>query len=209
MTLYGFRWFLSVLLLLASTLGVASTPQKVMVLGDSLSAGYGIDVSQGWVSLLQQRLLEKGYGHRVINASISGNTTGDGLGRLPRLLKEHQPDVVIVALGGNDGLRGYPVKIMQGNLKQIVQKARTSGARVMLTRMEIPPNYGKRYTDQFRNSFSKVAEDEKVTLLPFLLNDVAVHAELMQQDGIHPVERAQPAILENLWPALEAFLSGV
>lgn len=180
--------------------------RTIVVLGDSLSAGYGIKVSQGWVNLLAQRLASEGYGYRVVNASVSGETTQGGLARLPRALTTHKPDIVIVELGGNDGLRGLPLSSSQENLERIIGLARGAKARVLLVGMLIPPNYGPRYADQFRDMFPALARKHSVALVPFLLDQVALKPELMQPDGIHPNETGQPRMLENVWPGLQPLL---
>jgi acyl-CoA thioesterase I len=182
-----------------------SPPPKILVLGDSLSAAYGIQVEQGWVSLLEARLSKK-FPYRVINASVSGETTGGGLARLPALLKEHHPQIVLVELGGNDGLRGHPTPLIQQQLSEIVQLSVMASAKVLLIGIEIPPNYGPKYTNLFRAVYVKVAEQHQIPLVPFLLNNVAVHKHLMQQDGIHPNAEAQPALLENVWGYLDVML---
>ena len=179
----------------------------IMVLGDSISAAYGMDKKQGWVSLLEEQLIHNNYHHyTVVNASISGNTTGDGLNRLPLLLKTHKPGVVIIELGGNDGLRGYPLGIMKKNLVQLIELAKHNGAKVLLAGIEIPPNYGQRYTDAFRNTYQQVANNQKVAFLPFILEDIATQPTLMQADGIHPTADAQPLILRHVWPYLHPLL---
>ena len=186
----------------------SSGARTVLVLGDSISAAYGIQREQGWVALLAERLAP--HGHAVVNASISGETTGGGLARLPGALAEHNPDVVIIELGGNDGLRGYPIKRMRGNLERMVQLSREAGSQPVLVGMQIPPNYGPRYTKAFRETFSKVAEQHDLPFVPFLLEDVALAGEtMMQRDGIHPTAEAQPLLLETLWPTLAALLPGV
>lgn len=177
----------------------------ILVLGDSLSAGYGIDVKAGWVALLQQRLNDQ-YPHQVINASVSGETAGGGLARLPALLQEHQPSLVVLELGGNDGLRGHPVNIMQQQLDAIIQKSLAAKAKVLLLGMQIPPNYGQRYTQHFHQAYSQLAEQYKLPYVPFFLEGIAVNAELMQRDGIHPTAQAQPQMLDNLWQTLEPLL---
>lgn len=191
-------------LLLAQPLRAAD--QVLLVLGDSISAGYGLNPEQSWVTLLQQRLSAKGFGYRVVNASISGNTSGDGLGRLPALLASHRPALVIVELGGNDGLRGYPIKTLRHNLSQLITLSREAGAKVLLAGIEIPPNYGKRYSDQFRASFSDVASATDTPLVPFILDGIGTDPELMQRDGIHPTAEAQPKLLDNIWPTLQPLL---
>jgi acyl-CoA thioesterase-1 len=177
-------------------------PPTILVWGDSISAGYGIRVAQGWVALLQAKLLDAGYGYQVINASISGETTAGGLARLPRALALHHPQVVILELGGNDGLRALPVSEMQANLARMASLAKSAGARVLLLGMFIPPNYGPEYTEQFRRAFNELAQSQHVAFVPFLLNDIALTPALMQADGIHPNESGQPKVLANVWPAL-------
>jgi acyl-CoA thioesterase I len=178
----------------------------ILVLGDSLSAGYGVRVEQGWVALLQGRLRAKGYGHRVINASSSGETTGGALARLPRALTVHRPQIVIVELGGNDGLRGLPVPDIRKNLDAIISSSQQAGARILLVAMRIPPNYGPVYTSAFEKLFGDVARQHKVPLVPFPLEDVALNDALMQADGLHPNAAAQPRLLDAIWPQLAALL---
>ncbi len=175
----------------------------VLIYGDSISASYGMDIEQGWVSLLDKRLAKRAPGkHQVINASVSGETTAGGLRRLPALLKQHAPDVVVLELGGNDGLRGQPPKLMERNLASMIRLSKQAGARVVLLGMKIPPNYGRAYTDAFSAVFPKVAKAEGVTALPFFLDGVAGVPELMQKDGIHPNAKAQPKLLELAWPLI-------
>jgi acyl-CoA thioesterase-1 len=182
------------------------TPRTILVLGDSLSAGYGIQVQQGWVSLLSQRLAGEGYGSQVVNASVSGETTQGGLARLPRALELHKPAIVIVELGGNDGLRGLPLSTSRANLEQIIEKARAARARVLLAGMMIPPNYGPRYSQEFRDMFASLAAKYPVAFVPFLLDQVALKPELMQADGIHANALGQPQLLNNVWPKLKPLL---
>jgi len=174
----------------------------VLVFGDSISAGYGIQREQGWVALLAARLPE----WQVVNASVSGETTGGGLARLPEALARHEPDLVIIELGGNDALRGYPVTRIRDNLSEMVRLARAEADEVLLLGMQIPPNYGPRYTREFARAFQEVAEAEAVTLVPFFLQQVALEPSLMQDDGIHPTAAAQPLLLEALWPTLAPLL---
>ncbi len=179
----------------------ADTASTILVLGDSISAGYGIQRDQGWVSRLDQRVSGRGR-WQVVNASISGDTTGGGLARLPQALAEHDPQVVIIELGGNDGLRGYPVDSIRANLRRMVELARDAGSRVLLVGMKIPPNYGPRYTSEFDDAFRQVARAEDVPLVPFLLDKVALRPGLMQGDGIHPTAAAQAQLLDTVWPHL-------
>jgi acyl-CoA thioesterase I len=196
------RLLVLIALIAASIPARAETP-VILVFGDSISAGYGLArVEQGWVALLQTRLKEQEYGYQVVNASVSGETTAGGLARLPRALTLHQPKIVILELGGNDGLRALPIAQMRANLVRMVDLAETAGAKVLLLGMRMPPNYGPDYTEQFRLCYTDVARDRKLPLVPFLLNDIALVPTLMQADGIHPNELGQPKLLANLWPSL-------
>jgi acyl-CoA thioesterase-1 len=195
--------------LIASFSANAATPNgsAILVFGDSISAAYGIDrVEQGWVALLQGKLKDEGYGYEVINASISGETTAGGLARLPRALVLHHPQIVLIELGGNDGLRALPVAQMRANLSEMVEISRKAGARVLLLGMRIPPNYGPQYTEQFRRVYLDLARDRSLPLVPFLLDGIALNPGLMQADGIHPNERGQPKLLDNVWPVLRPLL---
>ncbi len=190
----------------ASVSAHAETP-VILVFGDSISAGYGLErVQQGWVALLQAKLRSEGYGYEVINASVSGETTAGGLARLPRALSLHQPKIVILELGGNDGLRALPIEQMRANLAQMADLSSAAGARVLLLGMRMPPNYGPDYTEQFRLSYVDLARQKKLPLVPFLLNDVALSPNLMQADGIHPNALGEPTLLANVWPALQPLL---
>ncbi|MFT6791913.1 MAG: acyl-CoA thioesterase-1 [Cellvibrionaceae bacterium] len=198
-----------ILLLICSSFATSAMAQnkKILVLGDSISASFGIDPAEGWVSLLATKLADSGKNdYRVINASISGSTSGDGLQRLPTLLRQYKPTIMIIELGGNDGLRGYPVKLMRENLQKIIDLSAASGAKVLLAGIEIPPNYGQRYTDAFRKNFFVLAEQNPVSFLPFILKDIATNQTMMQRDQIHPTAEAQAIILKNVWPHLESLL---
>ncbi|RRV63789.1 arylesterase [Stutzerimonas stutzeri] len=178
----------------------------VLVVGDSISAAFGLETSQGWVHLLQERLVEGDESWRVVNASISGDTTAGGLARLDPLLEEHTPEVLILELGGNDGLRGQsPVQLKQ-NLAAMVRKSQEAGAKVLILGMRLPPNYGHRYTTAFAEVFPKVAQETGAALVPFVLEGAAGVPSMMQGDGVHPTAEAQPVLLENVWPALEPLL---
>lgn len=178
----------------------------LLVVGDSISAAFGLDSRQGWVALLEKRLADEGFEHKVINASISGDTSAGGAARLPALLAEHKPELVIIELGGNDGLRGQAPAQLQQNLALMVEKSQQAGAKVLLLGMRLPPNYGARYTTAFTQVFSDVAEQKQVPLVPFFLEGVGGVRGMMQRDGIHPTEGAQPLLLENAWPALKPLL---
>lgn len=180
--------------------------RTILVLGDSLSAGYGIKVQEGWVALLANRLQKEGYGYRVVNASVSGETTTGGLTRLPRALQLHRPQIVVLELGGNDGLRGLPLATTRSNLNQMIELARRAGARVLLVRMKMPPNYGARYAEGFENTFVELATRHRIALTPFFLDKVALNPTLIQADGLHPTAAAQPILLQNLWPSLSGLL---
>jgi acyl-CoA thioesterase I len=178
----------------------------VLIVGDSLSAGYGLAMHENWPSLLQDRLAASGYPHRVVNASISGDTTSGGLARLPGALERNAPSVVLIGLGGNDGLRAIPIAEIRRNLSRMIQLSEHAGARVLLAGVHIPPNYGPAYTQAFHNIYHELAEEYGVGLVPFILDGVALDPELMQDDRIHPTAAAQPVIIENVWPALEPLL---
>jgi len=176
------------------------------VVGDSLSAAYNINVKAGWVALLEQRLAQRNPPYKVVNASISGDTTAGGLARLPTLLKQHRPVVVIVELGGNDGLRGLSPDQAKRNLAAMITRAQSAGAKVLILGIKLPPNYGTRYTERFQQLYRELAAERRVALVPFVLKGIAANANLMQADGIHPNERAQPQILENVWTRLQPLL---
>ena len=192
-----------VTLLLWAQGAVAGT---LLVLGDSISAAFGLDTRQGWVSLLEQRLAAEGFDYQVVNASVSGDTSAGGLARLPTLLAEHRPDLLIVELGGNDGLRGQPPAQLQQNLAAIIQSARESGARVLLLGMQLPPNYGARYNALFSQVYADVAGAAQVPVLGFFLEGVGGVPALVQGGGTPPHAAAQPRLLDNLWPQLKPLL---
>ena len=196
-------WVRCLLILLLAQPALGAT---VLVVGDSISAGFGLDTQPSWVDLLRERLKEQGFSHSVVNASISGDTSAGGLARLPALLSEHGPEVVIIELGGNDGLRGQPPEQLQQNLAAMVAASRKQGAKVLLLGMQLPPNYGARYTQAFARVFSDLAVSAGVPLVPFFLEGVGGQPALMQPDGIHPNAQAQPLLLENAWAALQPLL---
>ncbi|VEE15999.1 arylesterase [Ectopseudomonas mendocina] len=178
----------------------------LLVVGDSISAAFGLDSRQGWVALLENRLKEEGFEHSVVNASISGDTSAGGAARLSALLAEHKPELVIIELGGNDGLRGQPPAQLQQNLASMIDASQASGAEVLLLGMRLPPNYGARYTSAFAQVFADLAERKQVPLVPFFLEGVGGVPGMMQADGIHPTQDAQAVLLDNVWPTLEPML---
>ncbi len=178
----------------------------LLVLGDSLSAGYGLEPGQGWVVLLQQRLEQRGLPHRVVNASISGETTAGGLARLAALLDQHRPDWLLLQLGANDGLRGLSLDAMERNLDNIVMRATQRGIKVVLIGMQIPPNYGRVYTERFAAVYRELAARHRLPFVPFLMERVALDPELIQPDQLHPNAAGQPLLLETVWPVLEGVI---
>ena len=194
-------------MLFAAAAAQAATAPTVLVFGDSLSAGYGIDFDQSWPALLQSRLESQGYEHRVINASISGETTEGGVTRIARTLENFSPDLVILELGGNDGLRGFPPDRMKTNLQAIIETAKTSGAAVVMLGIRIPTNYGPRYTGAFENVYRELADQLGVLWIEFFMEGIALNDELMQDDGIHPNASAQLILLDNAWPIIRQALA--
>jgi len=180
----------------------AADAPTVLIFGDSLSAGFGIDVDQSWATLLQQRLEEQGYEHRVVNASISGETTEGGAARIDSAIGTFSPDLIILELGGNDGLRGFPPARIRGNLETIARRARDSGASVVLLGIRIPTNYGARYTQAFEAVYAEVADQLGISWIEFFMEGVALNDELLQEDRIHPNVEAQPILLDNAWPII-------
>ncbi len=185
-----------------SLLSMTAAAKSIVVLGDSISASYGIEVSQGWVTLLQQKLDEQTTGHLIHNESISGDTTSGGLARIDQALTLHKPQVVIIELGANDGLRGLPTTLIKNNLAELANRARQSGAKVLFLAMKIPPNYGQRYTTQFYSIYPQLAKELNAPYVPFIMEDVALSSELMQPDGLHPNAKGQPVIADKVWPQL-------
>ena len=188
---------------LFSPWALAGDSPVIIILGDSISAAYNMETGQSWPNLLQDRLNENGYTHRVFNSSISGDTTQGGLSRLPRLLDKHHPALVIIELGGNDGLRGIPIDVTRKNLSAMIESSQAAGATVLLAEMRIPPNYGMTYTEQFNGNYGLLKEKYGVLLIPFLMEKVALEPGLMQADGIHPNADAQPILLDTVWTVLE------
>ena len=187
--------------------GAAGAAPVVLVVGDSLSAGYNMRVEQGWVALLAARIAAEGLPHRVVNAAITGDTTQSGVGRLPRALELHRPAVVVIELGGNDGLRGIPLETTRANLTAMVRASLRAGARVLLVGVRLPTNYGNAWGDKFHAMYSEIARAEKVALLPLFVDErIATDPALMQADGLHPAPAAQPLLLAKVWPLLRPLL---
>ncbi len=189
-----------------SSIPQAASKTTILILGDSLSAGYQMAIEQSWPSLLPQELKQNGIEAQVINGSISGDTTGNGLQRLPALLKQHQPDWVVIELGANDGLRGFPPATIKQNLQQLIQQSKAAGSQVALMQIMVPPNYGKRYTQAFANVYPDLAKQQDIPLLPFFLEQVIVKKEWMMQDGLHPKPEAQPWIAQFIASELTLIL---
>lgn len=200
-----FRWLCCLAVIWASSPAAAPAP-VILVLGDSLSAAHGIADREGWVSLLAHKLDDNGYPHEVVNASISGDTTQDALSRLEPTLERHHPNIVVVELGGNDGLRAFSVETVQRNLESILNTIRESGAKIVLAGIRMPPNYGPAYTRAFEAVYPRLADEFNAALIPFFMEGVATDPELMQDDGIHPNAAAQPRLLDNVWRVLKPLL---
>jgi acyl-CoA thioesterase-1 len=194
------------LLLMAACASAYSAPKTVLVLGDSLSAEYGLARGTGWVALLDQKLKAQKIDAAIVNASISGETTSGGLTRLPALLTQHKPEMVVIELGANDGLRGLPVAAAEANLRSMVTLAQKQNARVMLVGMRMPPNYGRAYTDKFFGMYKDVSTELKAPLVPFMLEGVAQEASMFQADRLHPLATAHPTILANIWPTFSKLI---
>lgn len=192
-----------VLALVLSILPVCASAKSIVVLGDSISAGYGIEVQQGWVALLQKKITARGFDYTVYNESISGDTTAGGLARLPTILAKHKPDILFLELGANDGLRGLSPEEMEANLAAIIGRSLQAGAKVTLLAMKIPPNYGKRYVEMFYDIYPELAQEFKISYVPFILEDIVLRPELMQQDGIHPNALAQQILADKIWKHLQ------
>ncbi|WP_020168116.1 MULTISPECIES: arylesterase [Methylotenera] len=184
----------------------AQAAQTIVVFGDSLSAAYGIQQNEGWVTLLQNKLKQENFDYKVVNTSISGETTSGGLGRFKAMLATHKPNIVVIELGANDGLRGLSVKEMHSNLNNMINQAKVAKAEVMLLGMRIPPNYGIQYTQQFSDTYADLAQKYGLNLVPFFLDGVAGNPSLVQDDGLHPKAVAQTKLLENVWPQLKKLL---
>ncbi len=198
---------------LLSVVFVAWSPQVwaakpvILIYGDSLSAGYGLAQQQGWVHLLEKKIDSERYAYTVINASISGETTSGGLSRFGTTLDKTKPTIVVLELGANDGLRGLPIKNMADNLKAMIEQSKKTGAKVLLLGMRIPPNYGPQYSQSFSDTYTQLSKTHKISLVPFMLENVAAKRELIQDDGLHPNLKGQPIILENIWPFLQRYFN--
>jgi len=180
--------------------------KSIVVLGDSISAGYGLDAGKGWVTLLQKKFNQKNKAYTVFNESISGDTTAGGLARINKALSQHKPELVLLELGANDGLRGLSPKRMKSNLAEMINRSQKSGAKVLLLSMRIPPNYGKRYVEMFYKVYPQLAKEMNIPFVPFILEEVALVKDLMQKDGLHPNAKAQPIIADKIWQYLEPIL---
>lgn len=197
------RFFFVLIVLFMSASALAES--KIVVLGDSISAGYGIEIGQGWVALVQKKL-PPATRYTLVNESISGDTSAGGLTRIDRILAQHQPEILLIELGANDGLRGLPPALLKNNLAEIVRRSQNKGAKVLLLSMRIPPNYGKRYVQMFYDVYPQLARELDVTAIPFILEDVALVKDLMQPDGLHPNAKAQPLIADKVWQQLQPLL---
>jgi acyl-CoA thioesterase-1 len=197
--------FFALLIMFISSASATAQP-TLLVVGDSISAGYGIEAEQGWVALLQKKLLTERLNYQVVNASISGDTSAGGLARIDKALAQVKPQWVLLELGANDGLRGLSPKEMKSNLSEIIQHSQKAGAKVALLAMKLPPNYGKRYIEMFYQVYPELAAELKIALVPFILEDVALKKELMQADGLHPNAQGQPLIMEKIWHVLKKLL---
>jgi acyl-CoA thioesterase-1 len=204
--LRSIRLLLIALWVTCNTASAATGERTLLVFGDSLSAAYGLQAEQGWVAQLQRRLQTQGYGYRVVNASVSGETTSGGRNRIARALTQHKPGLVLLELGANDGLRGLPVKETRENLAFMIDAIRRAGSKVLLLGIRIPPNYGPQYTQAFGDIYTGLAKEKKLPLLPFLLEGIALDERFMQPDGLHPNAQGQPLVLANVWPALKPLL---
>ena len=204
-SLRKFNFILILLSLVLSQIALSETSKKFLILGDSISAGYGIDLDRKWTSILQRKLDSSGKNLRIINASVNGESTSGGLSRIESLMKSHSPDYLLIELGGNDALRGYPVDKIKSNLIEICKKAAKENVFIMLTQIKIPPNYGRIYTQAFESIYNEIADELGILLVPFMLENIALDSNLMLPDGIHPNEKGQPFIAEEVYKWLEPF----
>jgi len=200
-----FNFILILLSLVLSQVALGEPAKKILLLGDSISAGYGISLDRKWTSILQRKLNSSGKNLRIINASVNGETTSGGLSRIENLLKSHSPDYLLIELGGNDALRGYPVAKIKSNLIEICKKASKENVVIMLMQIKIPPNYGRVYTQAFESIYNEIADELGILVVPFMLENIALESNLMLPDGIHPNEKGQPFIAEEVYKWLEPF----
>jgi acyl-CoA thioesterase-1 len=200
-------WAAWLLLGIAAQVTASAQARTILVMGDSLSAGYGMRITQSWVTLLEQRLRKEGYEYAVVNASVSGETSAGGRARLPRALQQHQPAIVIIELGANDALRGLPIANLRSNLDTMISQAKQANAQVLLLGMRMPPNYGEQYSAALQRAYSELAAQHGIRSVPFFLDKVALDPQLMQDDQMHPAVEAQPLLLDNVWPQLEPLLN--
>ena len=204
-SLRKFNFILILLSLVLSQIALSETSKKFLILGDSISAGYGIDLDRKWTSILQRKLDSSGKNLRIINASVNGESTSGGLSRIESLMKSHSPDYLLIELGGNDALRGYPVDKIKSNLIEICKKAAKENVFIILMQIKIPPNYGRIYTQAFESIYNEIADELGILLVPFMLENIALDSNLMLPDGIHPNEKGQPFIAEEVYKWLEPF----
>ncbi len=198
---------LSIIIVCLFLLPVAVQAKTLLIVGDSISAAYGIPIEKGWVSLLKQRLVQKNYDYKVVNASIVGETTLGAKTRLVDLLEKHQPEIVVIELGGNDGLRGFTFEEIENNFIDMIAMIKQANSNTLLVPMQMPPNYGKKYREGFAAIYEQIAKQMDISISDFIFRDVAIHPELMQADGIHPVESAQIIMLDNIWPSLNKLIN--
>ena len=201
------KFYSVVLMAILTSIATVSSANTIVVLGDSISAAYNMPEEKGWVHLIQQTMTDNGYPHTVINKSISGDTTAGGLARIDQALEQHKPNLVLIELGANDGLRGFPPILIKKNLRELIKRSKKAGAQVLLLSMRIPSNYGKRYTDMFYNNYPDLADEMDIPFVPFILKDIALAKDMFQEDKLHPNEKAQPIIAEKIWEYLEPVLT--
>lgn len=204
--MFRFSLFILMLIITPVNAGANSSTSTILVIGDSISAAYGIETQYGWVNLLASKIAQEKMPYQVINASISGDTTVNGLNRLQPVLEKYKPAIVILELGGNDGLRGFPIKRIKSNLEEMIKLCQRFNAKVLLAGMKIPPNYGKRYTQAFHNIYRDMEKQFSLQLIPFLLDNIGDNGTLMQSDGLHPTKNAQPVIMQTVWLKLKDML---
>jgi acyl-CoA thioesterase-1 len=200
------KFYRFILLAILTSITTVSSANTIVVLGDSISAAYNMPEEKGWVHLMQQTLTDEGYPHTIINKSISGDTTAGGLARIDKALEQHKPKLVLIELGANDGLRGFPPILIKKNLRELIKRSKKVGAQVLLLSMRIPSNYGKRYTEMFYNNYPELADEMDIPFVPFILEDIALAKDMFQADKLHPNQKAQPIITEKVWEYLKPVL---